>query len=457
MKLSDLTNTETKVWQAAATGTLVDLRVGDSQLDSPERWTEWGPERTVRAEVIADLLIGDGEAASVAVRGVRLQGARITGELDLEATTLRCPLALLDCSFASAITLNEATAVSVRLSGSHVPAVQARQLLTRGDLRLDKGFCVSGGVELVGAHIGGQLDCTGGQFSNPDGYALTADGLTVDGGMFCDEGFAATGEVRLLGAHIGGQLSCTGGQFSNPDGPALSADGLTVDGDMFCGEGFAATGEVRLLGAHISGQLDCTGGHFSNPDGSALTADGLTVDGDMFCREGFSATGEVRLLGAHIGGQLDCTGGHFSNPDGDALSADGLTVDGSMFCDVGFVATGEVRLLGAHIGGQLVCTGGQFSNPKGLALNLGRATVSGPLHMESAVLQGILDLTAAKTSSYHDNRASWPQKLRLDGFVYDAIEGASAKERLEWLRRNENGYSPQIYDQLAAVYRRSRA
>jgi hypothetical protein len=81
--------------------------------------------------------------------------------------------------------------------------------------------------------------------------------------------------------------------------------------------------------------------------------------------------------------------------------------------------------------------------------------VSGPLHMESAVLQGILDLTAAKTSSYHDNRASWPQKLRLDGFVYDAIEGASATERLEWLRRNEKGYSPQIYEQLAAVYRRT--
>jgi hypothetical protein len=119
----------------------------------------------------------------------------------------------------------------------------------------------------------------------------------------------------------------------------------------------------------------------------------------------------------------------------------------------GFSATGEVSLVDAHIVGQLDCTGGQFSNPNGPALNLGRATVSGPLRMESAVLRGILDLTAAKTSSYHDNPALWPQKLRLDRFVYDAIEGASAKERLEWLRRNETGYSPQIYDQLAAVYR----
>jgi len=553
MKLSDLTDTETKVWQAAATGTLVDLRVGDSQLDSPERWAEWGTERTVRAEVIADLLIGDGEAASVAVRGVRLQGARITGELNLEAATLRCPLAPLDCSFASAINFTEATAVSVRLSGSHIPTVLTEQLRTRGDLRLDKDFSVLGGVELTSAHIGGVLDCTGGHFANADGYALNADGLTVDGGMFCREefsasgevrlvrahisgqldctggqfsnaggvalnaqeltidgsllcreefsatgevrllgadidgvldctgghfsnaggpaltadrltvdggmfcrkGFSATGEVRLLNAHIGGQLDCTGGHFSNAGGPPLNADGLSVDGSMLCEEGFAASGEVRLLGAHIGGQLGCRGGQFSNPDGYALNADGLTVDGGMFCREEFSATGEVRLLGAHISLQLDCTGGQFSNPNGSALNAEVLIVDGSLLCREEFSATGEVRLPGAHIGGTLVCMGGQFSNPDGSALNLWGATVAGPLRMESAVLQGILDLTAVKTSSYHDNRASWPQKLRLDRFVYDAIDGASVTERLEWLRRNEKCYSPQIYDQLAAVYRRS--
>src|SRR2546421_5615244 len=155
MKSSALTESEKKVWQAAATGTLVDLRVGDSQLDSPERWAEWGMDRTVRAEVIADLLIGDGKASSSPVRGVRLQGARITGDLNLEAATLRCPLALLDCSFASAINLYEATALSVRLSGSHIPAIRARQLLNRGDLRLDQGFCISRGLELARAHLGG--------------------------------------------------------------------------------------------------------------------------------------------------------------------------------------------------------------------------------------------------------------------------------------------------------------
>ena len=51
--------------------------------------------------------------------------------------------------------------------------------------------------------------------------------------------------------------NATRGQFSNPGGSALNADGLTVDQDMFCSEGFSATGEVRLPGAHIGGMLYC--------------------------------------------------------------------------------------------------------------------------------------------------------------------------------------------------------
>ena len=89
MKVSDFTMCESKGREAAATGTVVDLRVGNPALDALENGTEWGPERTVRAEVIVDLLTGNGEAASVPVKGVHVQGARIMGKLNLEASTLR--------------------------------------------------------------------------------------------------------------------------------------------------------------------------------------------------------------------------------------------------------------------------------------------------------------------------------------------------------------------------------
>jgi hypothetical protein len=46
--------------------------------------------------------------------------------------------------------------------------------------------------------------------------------------MFCREGFTAQGEVNLLGAHVGGTLAFNGAALTNPEGAALSADGLRV-------------------------------------------------------------------------------------------------------------------------------------------------------------------------------------------------------------------------------------
>jgi hypothetical protein len=323
----------------------------------------------------------------------------------------------------------------------------------------DDGFEAQGEVNLVGAHIGGQLNFEGGKFDNPDGRAIQADGLHVSRDMFFDDGFEAQGEVNLVGAHIGGQLNCGGGKFRNPDDQAIQADGLQVDGGLFFDDGFEAQGEVRLLGAHVRGQLNCTGGKFRNRKGRALSADGLYIAGDLFLDDGFEAQGEVRLAGAHVSGQLACRGGKFRNPEGAALEAEELQVAGGLFFDDGFEAQGEVRLLGAHVRGELICTGGKFSNPGGLALDLERSEVT-HLMLQPTVLEGLLDLTNAHVDHYIDGLASWPAQghLRLRGFVYDTIDSdpsVSLSERLDWLCRDAGGFSPQPYEQLAATYRRS--
>ena len=104
-----------------------------------------------------------------------------------------------------------------------------------------------GAVRLIGAHIGGQLACAGAELRNDSGPALAADGLQVGQDMYLSGGFTATGSggdgaVRLLGAHIGGQLDCDGAELRNDSGPALAADGLQVDQAMFLRGGFTATG-----------------------------------------------------------------------------------------------------------------------------------------------------------------------------------------------------------------------
>ena len=92
---------------------------------------------------------------------------------------------------------------------------------------------------LSNARLGGDLDCDDGTFraekdakGNP-GAAFFADGLEASD-VFMG-GVETFGQVRLLGAKLGGVLDCEGGKFRaekdakrrNP-GAAIAADGLEV-------------------------------------------------------------------------------------------------------------------------------------------------------------------------------------------------------------------------------------
>jgi hypothetical protein len=79
--------------------------------------------------------------------------------------------------------------------------------------------------------------------------------------------FEAFGSVNLSGAHIGGNLDCTGGQFNANDvGPALDAYGIRIDRTAYlngahrpdgsfdaCMGYFSATGPLRFEQAIIDG------------------------------------------------------------------------------------------------------------------------------------------------------------------------------------------------------------
>ena len=80
--------------------------------------------------------------------------------------------------------------------------------------------------------------------------------MKVTESLFLDGGFAATGEVCLDGATIGGNVTCEGGKFTNPDGDALSTDGMRVARSLSLDAGFAPTGTVRLRAASAGTLVD---------------------------------------------------------------------------------------------------------------------------------------------------------------------------------------------------------
>jgi hypothetical protein len=314
-------------------------------------------------------------------------------------------------------------------------------------------------VRLLGAEVGGELSCRAGAFKNSENTALFADGAKITGDIFLDEGFSAKGAVRLLGAQVGGALYCGGGTFKNPGRDALFADGAKITGGVFLNEGFSAKGGVHFLGAEIGGQLSCRGGIFKNA-GGAFFADRAKITGGVFLNEGFSAKGTVRLLGAQVGGVLSCRGGIFKNRGGDALSADGAKITGGVLLDQGFSAKGAVRLLETQVGGQLSCRGGTFKNRRGHALSAEGMTVMRVfIWQPKERAEGVTNFQDAHVGHYIDAKSTWPtgRDLMLNGFAYDAInsqpEDATPAERIAWIGKNDR-YSPQPYQQLAAIYRR---
>lgn len=273
----ELTRAERILFEAVAEGEEADLS-GLTTTDG-HHWTPpddkpWPGSVAIPADRIAWLCTDTKARKLVTHKGVQVKGARFSGKLDLAFADITFPLVLLQCSIPDGINLRHARITALFLDGTHTGPIGADGLKVKGSvfLREDskhRTFEAQGAVRLLGASIGGDLDCNGGRFLNPgkDTKALNADRLTVKGSVFLGDGFKAQGAVRLLNANIGGNLDCTGGLFRNPGGYALTADGVTVKGCVFLSDKFHVEGLVSLVAADIRLVLGLTG---NDPDVQCL-------------------------------------------------------------------------------------------------------------------------------------------------------------------------------------------
>ena len=323
-----LTPVEQSLVDHVRRGEQLDLAANDEVVDEAAM-RSWGDSRTCRATVIRDILRGR-LAADPDPHGLRLRGARISGRLDLENLTTDVNFELTDCLLEEGLLARDARLASVGLTGCRLehptePPMDAARLtcsvLALSGARII-GHAEDGAVRLLGAHIGGQLDCDGASLRNDSGPALDADGLQVDQDMYLSGGFTATGTgedgaVHLSGAHIGGDLDCAGAICATTPAPPCTPTACRSTRTCSSAAGspppaLARTARSTCRRPHRR-PARLRRGELRNDSGPALNADGLQVGQDMYLRGGFTATGAgddgaVRLLGAHIGGQLDCTG-----------------------------------------------------------------------------------------------------------------------------------------------------
>ena len=220
---------------------------------------EEGEKKKIRAECINWLCTDKAAKELVTHKGIAIVGAEFEGVIDLQFAEIPFPLQLIGCSHPEVMNFEHAKIRSLLLNGSRVGGIEADGIDVEAEVFMQDGFEAKGGVRLVGARIGGDLDCVKGTFFNEDGYALQCDRMKVEGGVYLRNGFNANGMVRFLGVRIGGSLNCEGGKFyykkkkgeDTKKGNALICDGMKVEGTVFLRDGFEARGGVRLVGARI--------------------------------------------------------------------------------------------------------------------------------------------------------------------------------------------------------------
>ncbi|MFC8127205.1 oxidoreductase [Streptomyces sp. NPDC057302] len=258
-----LTEAEVGMWQAFRNGSVCDRRTGDREVDDPHGEHPWGPERSVRARVVAWLLLQGPPGLEGRVCSLRLRGVQITGVLDVAGGTVVPYAELKQCRFEQEVLIPTARFTTLRLVDCSVPRLAGDRVCTEGALDLSR--CrFQRGVHLTGARIGGDLLFNQAVvFRDRRGNSIAGDGLSV-GRDLQAELLESHGQLSLRGAMVGDSFSLRGGKLANPYGHwALNAPQMTVGRTLYMTPASLAErllpGHTPAWGSRVQG-FECQGG-----------------------------------------------------------------------------------------------------------------------------------------------------------------------------------------------------
>ena len=138
----DLSAAERRVWEAFPVGRHVAFGTGKVEDGDPKDGDRWGPDRQVRAEVLAALLCGAVKVEPGQAGEIYLDRARIMGKLDVPGAMIKHRLRLNECYIADGIDLSEATTRTLNLRGCHVGGIRLNDAKIIGIFRLSGAHLV---------------------------------------------------------------------------------------------------------------------------------------------------------------------------------------------------------------------------------------------------------------------------------------------------------------------------
>ena len=321
--------------------------------NDPVRADDWSAQRNVRAELIRWMCVDRAATDLVDPRGLRVLGARIVGPVNLQQVRVPFAIALRSSSIQDAMNLREAEIPSLDLRGSYSRAIDAQSVTVPHAMDLGENFHAHGVVNLDSSTLGafyainGHFEYQPGSGSYVEKYrpALVLTFSSIKGAVFLTGGFEARGNVMLYQARIGGDLDCSSGHFSNPEGLSIEAWGADVAGGVFLssievereegakGGPFQAEGLVNFLSARVGTDFTVNQARFAGNSGSpsGLNASLATVKGLFSWQDVSLSNGaELDLRGASLNQIL---AQEQSWPSPGNLALDGLTYSGVVFLE----------------------------------------------------------------------------------------------------------------------------
>ncbi|MFI6600010.1 hypothetical protein ACIBHX_27530 [Nonomuraea sp. NPDC050536] len=233
---------EDRLRAAFVRGNLLDLRSGGD--DDPRQAATWPESRQVSAASMTALLLGGAQAEPGQVAMLRLAGARITGQLDLDGAELSHRLQLVGCVLDEPLLISEARTRSIALTGCVLPEMRAAMSRIDGSLTIHD--CALPELDLHGTTVSDDLIIEGGTLKE-----LDATTVQVHRHLILGPGLTIEGTTLLNYATVGGQARIT----ETTLGP-VEMHRARFDTDLFVARPSKCTGRLAMTGAIAAGRVD---------------------------------------------------------------------------------------------------------------------------------------------------------------------------------------------------------
>jgi hypothetical protein len=204
----------------------------DDPRNDPEKSDKWGPERSIRAGLFAWLVADSAAAPLLHPSGPGIAAAKIVGKLDLSYQDVTRPLTLIRCAIPEGIDFSNASLAGIELRRSVTGPIMGDSSRIKGDLALHFGHY--GALSLFRAAIGGDLDCSGADFTG-SGVADTISGQesSIGGDASFVQNFTTDGVLYFRLARVGRSLSFNHARFVGASETGLDAERAAIAGPLY--------------------------------------------------------------------------------------------------------------------------------------------------------------------------------------------------------------------------------